>query len=106
MTIDPAIAAPGALLAILGMTLATYVMRTSGFWAMGHLPLTPRLRKILEALPGAVVVATILPLAMRGGPAAWAGLAAAALTMLTLRNEFLAIAAGVGVAALARLLGL
>jgi uncharacterized membrane protein len=105
LTIDASLAAPGALLAILGMAAATYVMRTSGFWAMGHLPLTPRLRKILEALPGAVVVATILPIALRGGPAAWAGLAAAALTMATVRNEFLAIAAGVGVAALARAAG-
>jgi uncharacterized membrane protein len=106
LTIDASLATPGALLAILGMTVATYVMRTSGFWAMGHLPLTPRLRKILEALPGAVVVATILPIAMRGGPAAWAGLAAAALAMMIARNEFLAIAVGVSATALARLAGM
>ena len=33
------------------MAAATYLMRVGGFWLMGHVPLTARMRKMLEALP-------------------------------------------------------
>ena len=52
----------GILAAILTMAAATYAMRAGGFWLMGHVPLTARVRRMLEALPGSVVVATVLPL--------------------------------------------
>ncbi len=43
--------------AILAMAVATYAMRATGFWLMARVPVTPRLRRMLDALPGSVVVA-------------------------------------------------
>jgi uncharacterized membrane protein len=93
---------PGAIAAILAMGAVTYGMRAGGFWLMGHVPLTPRVRRMLEALPGTVVVATVLPLAVREGLPAMLAVAAAIGAMLIRRNDFLAVIAGMAVAALAR----
>ena len=35
----------GTTAAILAMAIATYLTRISGFWLMGHVPLTARLRR-------------------------------------------------------------
>ena len=51
---------------IVAMALATYFTRVAGFWLMGHVPMTLRVRRMLETLPGAIVVATIVPLAAQG----------------------------------------
>lgn len=67
----------GTLTAILAMAVATYAMRAGGFWLMGHVPLTRRVRKMLEALPGSVVVATVLPIIARDGLAAALAIGAA-----------------------------
>ena len=72
---------------------------------MGHVPLTPRLRRILEALPGTVVVATVLPILLREGIAAGAAIAAALLVTFIRRNDFVALIAGVGAAAAVRAMG-
>jgi uncharacterized membrane protein len=96
----------GVLIAIAAMALATYATRVGGFWLMGHVPLTPRVRRILEALPGTVVVATVLPILVREGmPAALAIAAALAVTLIR-RNDFVALIAGVATAAAARAAGL
>jgi uncharacterized membrane protein len=69
---------------------------------MGHVPLTRRVRKMLEASPGAVIVATILPILMQEGvPAALAILAAGA-AMYLFRRDYIAVAAGMAVAATMR----
>jgi uncharacterized membrane protein len=96
----------GVLIAIAAMTVATYPMRVGGFWLMGHVPLTPRLRRMLEALPGSVVVATVLPILVREGVPAAVAIAAALAVTLIKRNDFLALIAGVGAAAAARAAGL
>jgi uncharacterized membrane protein len=89
----------GTLLGILAMAAATYPMRVGGFWIMGRVPLTPRVRRMLEASPGAVIVATILPLIVRDGiPAALAVLAGGAV-MLVWRRDYLAVVAGMAAAA-------
>ncbi len=85
--------------AILAMAAATYLIRAGGFWLMGHVPFTARMRRMLEALPGALVAAIVVPLAVRSGPDAVIALAAAAGVMVASRNDFLAVAAGVAVAA-------
>jgi uncharacterized membrane protein len=90
------------LLAILAMAAVTLAMRAGGFWLMGHVPLTARMRRILEALPGSIVAAIVLPIVAKTGAAALLALTAAVVTMLVRRNELLAIAAGVTVAAMAR----
>jgi uncharacterized membrane protein len=92
-------ATDGALLGILAMAAATYPMRAGGFWIMGRVPLTPRIRRMLEASPGAVIVATILPIIAREGlPAALAVLVGGAV-MLIWRRDYLAVAAGMVAAA-------
>ncbi|HEX5778659.1 MAG TPA: AzlD domain-containing protein [Xanthobacteraceae bacterium] len=99
MTID---ASPVVLLAILAMTGATYLTRAGGFWLMGYVNLTPRVRRMLEASPGAVIVATVLPLVVRDGIAAAAAVATGAVVMYLLRRDYLAVFAGMAVAAAAR----
>lgn len=91
-------------LVIGAMTAANYAIRAGGFFLMGYVPLTPRVRSILNALPGAVVMAIVLPLVVRSGvPAALAVLIAIAV-MAWRRNDLLAVICGMGVAALVRAL--
>lgn len=95
--IDPA--AGATLLAILAMAAATYAMRAGGFWVMSYVPLTPRVRRMLEASPGAVVVATVLPIIMREGLPALVAVIAGGAVMLLWRRDYLAVVAGMAAAA-------
>jgi branched chain amino acid efflux pump len=90
------------LAAIFVMALATYAMRAGGFWLMGHVPPSPRLRRMLEALPGSVLAATVLPIVVRDGLAAMLAIAATGTVMLVVRKDLLAVVTGMAVAALAR----
>ncbi len=96
----------GAFAAILAMALATYLCRVSGVVLMGFIPLTPRVRRGLAALPGSIVVATVLPLIERLGLAAGLALLAAVASMVLRRSELLALVVGMSVAAAARAFGL
>lgn len=96
------VSGPGAIAAILAMGAVTYAMRAGGFWLMGHVPLTPRVRRMIEALPGAVIIATVLPIAASEGVPALLAIAAAVGAMMIRRNDFLAVIVGMTVAALAR----
>ena len=97
---------PLVLVAILVMAAATVLMRSGGFWLMGRVPLTPRVRRMLEALPGSIVAAIVLPIVARIGPAAFLAVVAAAAVMVFRRNELLAVVVGVGAAVAARAAGL
>ena len=99
-------AEPMALLAIIVMAAMNYLMRVAGFWVMAHVPLTKRTRAMLEALPGSIIAATVLPIVARAGPAAAIAVAAAAGVMILRGNSFLAVAAGVATAAVLRLVGI
>jgi uncharacterized membrane protein len=88
------------------MTVAVYITRAGGYWLIGRITIGPRLRKILDALPGAIIAATIAPLLVHGGLSALAAVAAALLAMVALRNDFAAVTAGLVAAALARAVGL
>lgn len=96
----------GVVAAIVAMAVATYLTRISGFWLMAHVPLTARLRRMLEALPGAVIAATVLPIVVKVGMPAALAVAASLAAMIVRRNEFLAVAVGIGAAAAARAAGL
>jgi uncharacterized membrane protein len=96
----------GVPAAILAMAVATYAMRAGGFLLMANVPLTPRLRRMLNALPGSVVVAAVLPIIVREGPVAVLAIGAAGLVMLVRRNDLLAVVTGMIVAAGARAAGL
>ncbi|MGX1787615.1 AzlD family protein [Bosea sp. NPDC055332] len=95
----------GAYLAIAAMALATYLCRISGVVLMGFVPLTPRVRRGLAALPGSIVVATVLPLIERLGFAAGLALLAAVASMVIRRSELLALLVGMVVVALMRAAG-
>ena len=94
------------LLALFAMGVTTLLMRAGGYWLMAHVPLTPRVRRMLEALPGALVVAIVLPIAVKSGVTAFIAIAAAALMMVLRHNGFLAVVTGLIVAALARSVGI
>jgi uncharacterized membrane protein len=91
--------------AIAAMAVATYATRVAGFWLMGHVPLTSRIRRMLEALPGSVVVATVLPIIVREGVVAALAIGAAALVMLVWRRDIVAVVTGMAAAAAMRAAG-
>ncbi len=95
----------GPVTAILAMAAATFVVRFAGYWIMSRVPLTPFVRAALDALPGAIIVSTVVPLAMREGLDAWLGIAAAAAAMIFIRKDIAALGLGVGAVIAARMAG-
>ncbi len=95
----------GYIIVIAVMTVVVYLSRAGGFWLIGRITIGPRLRKMLDALPGAIIAATIAPLLAHGGISAFAAVAAALLAMVALRNDFAAVTAGLVAAALVRAVG-
>jgi uncharacterized membrane protein len=91
--------------ALAAMAGATYAMRAGGFWLMNHVPIGPRVKRMLEALPGSVVAATMVPVVIKGGPPAYVAVGAAMAMMLATRNDFFAVLAGIGAAAAFRAAG-
>lgn len=67
------------MLIILGMAIATYLTRSLGYWWIGRRPVAPWLKDVLEAVPGAVLVAVIAPAILMQG---WAGIITGAVTIL------------------------
>lgn len=98
--------AVNAIAVILAMAVVNAVLRTGGYWLMGHVPLTDRVRRMLEALPGSVIMATVLPIAVKSGGPAMLAIGTAGVVMFVVRNDFAAVVAGVAVAALARAAGM
>jgi uncharacterized membrane protein len=98
--------AHGAIIAILAMGAATYLTRISGFWLMGHIPLTRRVRRSLEVLPGAIMAATVVPIVAKVGLVALIAVGVALVSMILRRNEFLAAGLALAAASLARAYGL
>ncbi len=88
------------------MVVSAYGMRVAGYWVIGHFHIGPRLQRMLKALPGAVIAASVVPVVAKGGLSALCAVAASVVTMLVVRNNFAAVVAGVGAAALARAAGL
>jgi uncharacterized membrane protein len=96
----------GPALAIAAMALATYLCRISGVVLMSRVRLTPAVQRALAALPGSIVAATVIPIAARSGVDAVAGILAGIVAMALTRNEVAALAAGLGLAAAIRFMGL
>ncbi len=96
----------GALLALVCMAAVTYHCRFGGVWLMDHLPPSPRLRRALGALPGSIIISTVVPLGVMGGPASLIALVVAMIVMFKLRRDVLALVAGMVTVALLRQMGL
>ena len=93
-----------AIALIAGMALVTYLSRIGGVWAMNFVRMSPRMEAALKALSGSVLVALVVPAAIRGGPEFLAAVGiAASLTALTGR-PLAAMAGGVVAAASIRAL--
>ena len=100
MSLD--LATLGAILAMAGATVMT---RLAGLAVLKFAALTPRARRMLDAIPPAVMVAVVTPTALATGPAE--SLAGAVTAVAALRLPMLAAAtAGVVAVALLRLAGL
>jgi uncharacterized membrane protein len=87
------------------MTAVTVASRLGGYWLMGYVTVTPRVRRMLDALPGSIIVAAALPVAVNGGVVVMFAIGAAMLVTIIRRNDFVAVITGMAVAALARALG-
>lgn len=87
-------AADLALIAIVGMALVTYATRAGGLWLMVHVPLSPRVEAFLRYLSGSVLVALVVPAALREGPAAWVAVGVAVAVMLATRRTVPALLLG------------
>ena len=96
----------GAVVAIALMAAATYLFRASGVALMSRVRITPRIERGLRALPGSIVLATVLPIVAEAGLPALAGVTAALIAMSIFRFELAALAAGLAAVTLVRGLGL
>ncbi|MCX7298024.1 MAG: AzlD domain-containing protein [Hyphomicrobiales bacterium] len=96
----------GFFVVLAAMTAVVYVTRIAGYWLIGRLVIGPRLRRMLDALPGSIIAATVVPTLVQGGPRAIVALGATALVMIVVRRDFFAGLAGVAVAAGAFAFGL
>ena len=61
---------------------------------------------MLDALPGSIIVASVLPVVVKGGAVPAVAVGAALLVMIATRRDFLAVIVGALVAAGARAAGL
>lgn len=90
-----------ALLAVL-----TFLCRIGGFAAMHYIPFTPPVRRGLEALPGSVMAAVIVPGILGSGLPGLIGVVTALITMATIKKDLFAMVFGCAAVALCRALGL
>ena len=60
---------------------------------------------MLDALPGSIIIAAALPVAVNGGLVVMFAIVAALMVTVIRRNDFIAVITGVAVAALARAIG-
>lgn len=95
----------GMLAALAVMAIATYAMRAGGFWLMRHVTPTPRVERMLAALPGSIIAATVAPIILRDGFTAILAIGAALAAVILTRRDIVAVAAGMAVAAAARAAG-
>jgi len=104
--LDALIAGPwGPTLVIALMTMVTYLCRIAGMAVMSRVRITPRVERGLQALPGSIILATILPIVIESGWPAAVALCVTILTMAITRLDLAALAAGLGALSLIRALG-
>lgn len=86
------------LLAILGMTLATYLTRAGGYWLFRVVHPPRAMEAAFRYIPGALFVSYITPALLDGGPVQWVGAAATVALMVGTGRMPVAILGGVGAA--------
>lgn len=91
------------LITIAGMAIATYLTRAGGLWLMERVTPSPRAQAALEALPGAVLVALIAPMALTRSPVEGVASVLVVITMIRTGSLLAAVIVGVVSVALLRL---
>jgi uncharacterized membrane protein len=105
-TLSTIIASPwGSALAIAAMTLVTFLCRIAGVVVMSRVRLTPRMERGLRALPGSIILATILPVVIDNGLPAIMALSAAVLAMVVTRIDIVGLLVGLGTLSIIRAFG-
>ena len=94
------------MIIVAAMALVTLALRTTGFFMMRYVPMTPPIQRMLDALPGSIIAAAVLPVVVQGGRVAWMAVLSAMVAMWLTRSDFVAVIVGMGVAALVRFYGL
>jgi uncharacterized membrane protein len=90
---------PEFLITILGMAVILYAMRIGGYILISRIPSSPLLDAWLEQIPGATLVALVIPMVVREGII---GLVAGRIVwIVVIRTENLVLAMAVGVAIVA-----
>jgi uncharacterized membrane protein len=87
------------------MSLVTIFIRFAGFWIMGHIPLTPFVKATLEALPGAILISTVVPICIKTGGVALIGLGVSIVVMYFTMKDYVALFAGLAVVSIFRFYG-
>lgn len=87
-----------SLLTILGMAVATYITRASGFYIASRVNMTPRFKAALTGVPVAIIVSIIAPILIKGEISEY--LAALFVALLAFRKAHLLICLGVGIIAI------
>ena len=95
---------PEALYAIALMGLATFAIRVAGLLLADRLPRQGFIAAWLRYIPGAVLAALVAPAIATGGPAEIVAALATALVFIATRSLIAAMAAGVILVYLVRLL--
>lgn len=98
MSVDPT-----TLTAILAMAVVTYLTRVAGIFVAGRLALEGRAKAAFEAIPPAVLVAVIAPIALATG---WPETLAALVTAVAATRLPLLATVAVGVVAVVALRGI
>ncbi len=93
-----------AVIAILGMAGVTYMLRAGGLLLAARLPKAGRWERALSSLPGAVLVAIVVPNVIDAGTLGVVAAAAVTVVAVKTRNLLAAMTVGVAVVALGRLL--
>jgi uncharacterized membrane protein len=100
------IASPwGSVIAIAAMTLVTFLCRIAGVVVMSRVRLTPRIERGLRALPGSIILATILPVVIDNGLPAIIALSAAIVAMAVTRIDIVGLLVGLGTLSIIRAFG-
>ena len=91
-----------AIAAILGAAVVTYALRLGGLLLAERMPRSPAFRSFMDALPGTILVALVVPGIMVAG---WIGWGAAFLTAISAyksKNILLSMLVGMGTVAVWR----
>ncbi|PLX69384.1 MAG: ABC transporter permease [Denitrovibrio sp.] len=84
-----------SFLTILGMGIATYITRASGYFIASRFDMTPRFKAALAGVPVAIIISILGPELAKGGTAEF--ISAGIVIVLAYRKFGLLVCLGVGI---------